>query len=342
MLTQTKSRSSKGAGARRERYMTIGTQTERRGFVHSALLYHSQREYLDAVGGFVADGLVLGEPVLVAVPADRLALLRSEPGVRSCATAELHLLDIARAARNPSRFLTIASSFAAKYADRRVRIVSQLVWPGRSAGECLACLQDEALANRALAHHNVTGLCLYDAERLDDDVLADARATHPWLWKRGSAYHSADYAPDEALARCNQPLPRNPGAVTYVVRHGSDLRSARSFAVDYAGWVGLSQDGLEDLRLITTELASNSLQYTGGTCQLAFWRDAEYLVCEARDCGQFDQPLVGRQPPSSSATASRGLFLVNAMADLVRTHTTANSTTIQAYLRLKPSAAVAG
>ncbi|VBA48989.1 anti-sigma factor RsbA family regulatory protein [Mycobacterium pseudokansasii] len=322
--------------------MTIGTETERRGFVHSALLYHSQREYLDFLGRFVADGLALGEPVLVAVPADRLALLRTELGAPGRATAELRMIDISRAARNPSRFLAIANSFAATYADRRVRIVSQLIWPGRTVGESLACVQDEALINRALAHHNVTGLCLYDAERLDDELLANARATHPLLWKCGSAYHSADYAPDEALARCNQPLPHNPGAVTYLVRHSSDLGPARSFAVDYAGWVGLSQDGLEDLRLITTELATNSLQYTGGACQLAFWRHDEHLVCEARDSGQFDQPLVGRQPPSASATASRGLFLVNAMADLVRTHTTANSTTIQAYLRLRPSAAAVG
>ncbi|ETZ97999.1 MEthanogen/methylotroph, DcmR Sensory domain protein [Mycobacterium kansasii 732] len=43
-------------------------------------MYHSQREYLDFLGRFVADGLALGEPVLVAVPADRLALLRTELG----------------------------------------------------------------------------------------------------------------------------------------------------------------------------------------------------------------------------------------------------------------------
>lgn len=322
--------------------MTTGTETERQGFVHSALLYHSQREYLDFVGRFVADGLALGEPVLVALPADRLALLRGELGACSRAAAELRMIDIARAARNPSRFLATASSFAAKYPDRRVRIVSQLVWPGRSADECLACVQQEALVNRALADHSVMALCLFDAERLDDELLADARATHPLLWKCGSADHSADYAPDETLARCNQPLPRNPGAVTYLVRDSTDLRRARSFAVDYAGWVGLSQDGLEDLRLITTELATNSLQYADGACQLAFWRHDEHLVCEARDSGRFDQPLVGRQLPGTSATASRGLFLVNAMADLVRTHTTGNGTTIQAYLRLKPSAASVG
>lgn len=130
---------------------------------------------------------------------------------------------------------------------------------------------------------------------------------------------------------------RPTGAVTYVVRASTDLRPARSFAVDYAGWVGLSPDGIGDLQFIASELATNSLRYAGGACRLAFWRHDEHLVCEARDNGRLDDPLAGRQQPGVSATASRGLFLVNAMADLVRTHTTADGTTIQAYLRLDPS-----
>jgi anti-sigma regulatory factor (Ser/Thr protein kinase) len=252
------------------------------------------------------------------------------------------MVDISEVARNPSRFLAMEGSFVAKYSDRRVRVVSQLVWPGRTADDCLACVQHEALVNGAFENQNVMGLCLYDAERLEEGVLAGARATHPMLWKCGSAYRSAEYAPDDALARCNKPLPPNPGAVTYTVRKSADLRPARSFAVDYAGWVGLSQDGIEELQLIATELATNSLQHTGGACELAFWRHDDHLVCEARDGGRLDDPLVGRQLPSASGTTSRGLFLVNAMADLVRTHTTANGTTIQAYLRLGPSRAPTG
>lgn len=318
--------------------MTTITETKQRSFVHSALFYHSQREYLDFVVRFVADGFAVDEPVLVAVPGERLALLRPElNAARAGSTAELRVVDICEAARNPSRFLAMESAFATEYGEQRVRIVSQLVWPGRNADECLACAQHEALINGAFENQNVMGLCLYDAERLEEEVLAEARRTHPLLWKCGAAYHSAEYAPQDALARCNQPLPPNPGAVTYTVRTSTDLRPARSFAVDYAGWVGLSPDGIDDLQMIATELATNSLQYTGGACQLAFWRHDDHLVCEARDQGRLDNLLVGRQDPGPGGSASRGLFLVNAMADLVRTHTTANGTTIQAYLRLSPS-----
>lgn len=323
--------------------MTTRTDAEQQGFVHSALLYQSQEEYLDFVLRFVKDGLSAGEPVLLAVPGDKLALLCDELRCDSGATpAGLHTADITEIARNPSRFLAIKSHFAGQYRDRRVRIVSQLVWPGRTDDEAVACVEDEALINEALENQQVLALCLYDAARLDEEVLSGARKTHPLLWKCGSLHRNADYAPHDALARCNRPLPLNPGAVTYTVRKTADLRPARSFAVNYASWVGLSEDGTEDLQLIATELATNSLMYTDGACQLAFWRENQHLVCEARDTGRFNDPLAGRRSPGDSGTASRGLFLVNAMTDLVRTHTATTGTTIQAYLRMDPSPRPAG
>jgi anti-sigma regulatory factor (Ser/Thr protein kinase) len=223
-----------------------------------------------------------------------------------------------------------------------VRIVSQLAWPGRTDEEFVACIEHEALVNTAMDGYPATSLCLYDASVIDDEVLVDVRATHPLLWKRGALQRSPDYAPHEVLQRCNQPLAAGPGAVTYMVRKSADLRPARSFAVDYAGWMGLSVETIEDLQLVATELASNSLMYTGGACRLAFWKDDGHLVCEARDTGQFDDPLVGRLDPGPCGPASRGLYLVNAISDLVRTHTTRTGTTIQAYLRFEPAVSPAG
>ncbi len=317
---------------------TAGARIEEPGFVHSALFYHSQREYLDFVQGFVADGLAMGEAVLVAVPADELSVLRD--ALRSGGDRlppEVRMADITDVARNPGRFMAVQGSFADEHPGRRVRIVSQLAWPGRTDDEFVACVEHEALVNGALEGYPATGVCLYDARRLGDAVLSDARATHPLLWSGGGLHRNGDYAPDEVLERCNRPLTAKPGAVTYVVRRSADLSPARSFAVRYAGWAGLSQDGIDDLQLIATELATNSLMYTDGACRLAFWRDDQHLVCEARDNGRLDDPLAGRLDPGSSGPASRGLFLVNAISDLVRIHTTATGTTIQAYLRMDPS-----
>src|SRR5271166_3679838 len=95
-----------------------GTSTEQPGFVHSALLYHSQQEYLDFVARFVGDGLVRDEAVLVAVPGDELDLLEHAlEGASGGFSAELRMADIAEVGRNPSRFMAMAGSFADDHAD---------------------------------------------------------------------------------------------------------------------------------------------------------------------------------------------------------------------------------
>lgn len=322
--------------------VTAGSEARQYGFVHSASIYDSQQEFLDLVGRFVGDGLAVDEAVLLAAPPETLALLHDALSAGGSLPAEVRMADITEVARNPSRFMAMQGAFIDEHPDQRVRIVSQLAWPGRTDEEFVACMEHEALVNEAMDGYPATTLCLYDAGRLRDDVLRNARATHPLLWEFGALQRSPNFAPRDVLERCNQPLAAGPGAVTYMVRKSADLRPARSFAVDYAGWMGLSRESTEDLQLVATELATNSLMYTGGACRLAFWQDDGHLVCEARDTGRFDDPMVGRLDPGPCGPASRGLYLVNAISDLVRTHTTRTGTTIQAYLRFEPAAGPAG
>lgn len=96
--------------------MTTTTRTEPRGFVHSALLYHSERDYVDRVVPFVVDGLGLGQPVLVAVPKDNLAVLRDALGD---AAAKATTADMTEVGRNPGRILGVFGAFAEKHPHRR-------------------------------------------------------------------------------------------------------------------------------------------------------------------------------------------------------------------------------
>jgi anti-sigma regulatory factor (Ser/Thr protein kinase) len=303
------------------------------GLLHSALFYRREREYLDGVVPFVLDGLRRAEPVLIAVPARNLDVLRGKLGD---ASANMTLVDLTELGRNPARIFSLNSGFADDNADLAVRIVSEPVWPGRSSDEYPECVQHEALINAAFGERRVSVLCPYDADRLDADVLTDARTTHPLICRDGTADRSLDYAPDEAFARFHRPLNNDATAVTYTVRAVQDLSPARSFATRYAGWLGLDPEGVANLKLIVTELATNSLQHAGGVCRLAFWKHDGHLVCQAKDRGRLNDALVGRRPPPPEAVTGRGLFLVNTVADLVRIHTGAGGTTIQAYLRLSP------
>lgn len=309
-------------------------RVDRGTFVHPALFYRTQQDYLDGLLPFILDGLAAEQPVLVAVPRPNLALLSDGLGDSA---AGVMMADMTEAGRNPGRILgEVLSGFVDKHPDEPVRIIGEPIWASRSEVEYPACVQHEAMINHAFTGCDVTVVCPYDVANLHPDVIADARSTHPVLWHAGSeAQVSTGYDPDAMCARYNQPLPTNPVAVKYTVRMLADLSGARGFAAAYGQWFRLSPRRTADLQLITNELATSSLMHSGGACRLALWQQDEYLVCEARDPGHLDDPLAGRRPYNSDTSRGRALFVVNAVADLTRIHTAPDETTIQAYVRLE-------
>lgn len=308
-------------------------QTGHGTFAHPAFLYRTQQEYRDCLLPFISDAVRADQAVLVAVPGPNLAALGDGLGRLA---AYVVMADMTEAGRNPGRILgEVLSRFVEKHSDQPVRMIGQPIWPSRSEVEYPACVQHEALINRAFTGQDVTVVCPYDVAALDPDVIADAHRTHPVLWQDASEQASPTYAPDAIWARYNQPLPSDPTAVKYTARNFADLAGARAFAGAYARWFDLSPGKTADLQLIASELATSSLTRTGGSCRLALWPCDGHLVCEARDRGCLDDPLAGRRPYGSDGARGRGLFVVNAVADLVRIHTTPDETTIHAYLRMQ-------
>ncbi|MCV7400826.1 sensor histidine kinase [Mycobacterium fragae] len=306
-------------------------------FAHPALLYRTQQEYLDCLLPFITESVKADAAVLVAVPGPNLALLDEALG---SSADHVVMADMTLAGRNPGRILgEVLSSFVEKHRDQPVRMVGEPIWPSRSELEYPACVQHEALINHAFTGRDVTVVCPYDVAQLDPDVIVDAHCTHPVLWQHGSSEQdSPTFAPDEVWARYNQPLSSDPTAVKYTARNLADLSGARAFAGAYAQWFGLPPRKTADLQLIASELATSSLTETGGPCRLALWRYDGHMVCEARDGGYLDDPLTGRRPYGSDNARGRGLYVVNAVADLVRTHSSPEATTIHAYLRLDETA----
>lgn len=297
---------------------------------HVALFYRSDAEYLDTLVPFIREGLAKGEQVVVAVPTGKLELLREALGDDA---ARISLADMAEVGRNPARTFPLLSKVDGGRCGR-ARIVAEPIWPGRSAESYPACVQNEALFNAAFADKPLITLCPYDAAGLDARVLADARTTHPRVRDGAASVDSGEFAAWEALNRYNVPLPVDPSAVTFTLRTLDQLTAARAFVARYAESAGVSGAAIGDLQLIATELATNSLEYTGGDCTLALWRSDGNLVFQANDAGRLDDPLAGRRLPAEHSVGGRGLFLVNALADLVRTHTCETGTAIRTYLSL--------
>ncbi|MFI0961201.1 anti-sigma factor RsbA family regulatory protein [Streptomyces sp. NPDC021080] len=298
-------------------------------FVHPALIYCDDHEYVERTTRFVSDGVAAGEPVAVAVPAPRLELIRGALGPLG---AGVRWIDMARAGRNPGRIIpSVLRAFTDAHEGVRVRIIGEPVWHGRTAVEYPACVQHEALINRAFAGRDVTILCPYDARALPQDVIADAHATHPVVISAGRQNVSLFYDPDAVLARFNRPLRHPPGAAT-VGFDAELLPVARDFALAEARDRGMTGARLQDLNLVVAELTTNSVVHGGGSGTLRIWAESEQIVCETQDAGRLSDPLAGRYPVRPDQTGGRGLFLVHFLSDLVRVHTDGSGTTVRSYI----------
>ncbi|WUI03571.1 sensor histidine kinase [Spirillospora sp. NBC_00431] len=304
--------------------------TPRDPFVHPALFYRDDEEYLAGTVPFIRAGREAGEPVAVAVPGDRLGRLRDAVGP---AAEEVSWLDMSEAGRNPGRIIPgVLRDFADRHAAGRVRIIGEPVWPGRSATEYPACAQHEALINLAFRGRGVSILCPYDVSGLDDVAIADARATHPVLIDRHGEHVSGDYAPDRVISAYNRPLPEPSGAVAMSFDLDA-LPLVREFVTRWAARLGLGPQAVGDLELAANELAANSCLHGGGAGTARLWSEDGQVVCEVRDAGTITDPLAGRRPADMSPDGGRGILLVNHLADLVRMHTGPDGTTVRVYMR---------
>ncbi|MFE7900019.1 anti-sigma factor RsbA family regulatory protein [Streptomyces sp. NPDC057424] len=300
-------------------------------FAHPALFYRDEQEYLAGTLPFVHDALDAGEPVAVAVPGKNLALIRDALGD---AAEAVRLLDMREAGRNPGRIIPgVLRAFAdAQPAGRRVRIIGEPVWAGRSDTEYPACAQHEALINAAFQGRTATIMCPYDVAQLPEHVVADAYATHPTVIHPGSRAerHSDAYAPGDVVVRYNEPLPPVPEALTFTFDSDS-LPHARHVAVGEGARLGLVGVKLDDLALATAELTTNSVVHGGGSGVLRVWAEHGYVVCEVRDEGHLTDLLAGRRPVPRDQRGGRGILLVNLIADLVRVHRGDSGTTVRCW-----------
>ncbi|KPI02663.1 MEDS domain containing protein [Actinobacteria bacterium OV450] len=286
-------------------------------FVHPALFYQGEAEYLAGVGGFVRAALAADEPVLVAVPGPRMDALRES--LDACA-AEVSWADMTQLGRNPGRILAALQDFADRQADRPARIVGEPIWPGRTQAEVLEATRHEALINTAFAGRRATVLCPYDVLGLPSAVLSDARRTHPTVMAEGKSTLSPEYAdPASVGADCDRPLPEPDGDVPSFAYTVGQLGEVRAYTEAWTGGTALGAARRGDLLLAVSEAAANSLAHGGGSGSLRLWSSAGAgVVAEIRDGGRLADPLAGRRRPSlASVDGGRGLWMIHQLCDLV-------------------------
>lgn len=259
---------------------------------HTALPYATTEEFLAGVLTFVTAGLEHGEPVLAAVPATRIALIRERLDGRD---DRVSWADMARLGANPAWIIPRMLDFVSAHPGRPTRCLQEPLWAQRTAAERRETLRHEALINVAFAGTPVTILCLYDTEQLGQAVVTSAGRAHPALMREGRTQPSPGYDTAAVFpAECDRPLHPPPDTAA-VLGYRADLSAVREFIARHARSAGLAPRRARDLILAASELAANTFRHTRSGGRVTIWAAAGELICQITDSGHISDALAGRR-----------------------------------------------
>jgi anti-sigma regulatory factor (Ser/Thr protein kinase) len=303
-----------------------------RGFVHDAFFYSGQNEYIEGMAGFIKDGLDAGEPTLVVVDAEKIALLRE---ALNGDAEHVHFADMAEIGLNPAWIIPAWRDFVAEHAGpgTSLRGIGEPIWPGRTAVELTECHRHEALLNLAFANAESFWLrCPYDTRGLAPEVIEAARHTHPKTIEGGREVPSAHYhGVDAVAAPFDEPLADPPESAEEMAFDLDSLAAVRDLIAARGVEAGLTSSRAEDVVLAVNEIAANSIRHGGGAGHLVIWRDRGTLICEVRDRGRLAEPLAGRVRPDVEQIGGYGLWLANRLCDLVQIRLYATGTVVRMH-----------
>jgi anti-sigma regulatory factor (Ser/Thr protein kinase) len=287
-------------------------------FVHSALIYASDEEFMEVALPFVEQGVTSGEPTLVAVQARNVENLRAalggEPGgVTLLSTEEWY----ETSARTRDKFVRWT---AERTGSERVRLIGEPPWAIGNAAQIRDWARYESVINVAFAGLPVTLICPYDVRRLPPQILEHARSTHPAIVGPDGGVPSETYEdPLEFCGRLNSQVepPRGEPA-TALAFNLADLRGVRLLVTSMAIASGLPGSRADELALAVNEIASNALVHgSPPTCLRVWQRDGE-LICEVSDAGEgIKDVLVGQLRPPPEGIGGRGIWLARMVCDAV-------------------------
>ena len=168
--------------------------------VHEALIYSTVEEFLAATVPFVREGLEDEEPLLVVTKEANLSALRE------FLDTDADRVDFVASTawyRSPSQSIEAYDRYVRMRLDEgaaRVRIIGEPVWP-RSARAVAEWKRYESALNVAWASTPSWVICPYDANELPDDIVSDAKRTHPALRTGRGARPSPHYTDPEVFVR---------------------------------------------------------------------------------------------------------------------------------------------
>ncbi|MFC9291029.1 anti-sigma factor RsbA family regulatory protein [Streptomyces sp. NPDC057052] len=303
------------------------------GYRHELYPYRGRQEFLDGTLDFIHEALDGDEAVVVAVPNDKVTLLRAELPRLSA----VRFVDTGAVAHHPGRLIAAWQRWIGEHTaeGRPVRGIGESPWEAaRSRAEVRELQYYEWLLNKAFAHSPAWWLlCPYDADGGYADLKAMARC-HPEVRRDGRSQASDGY--DAEAAYPFDPLDQPFDPYEEMRYAGGDLSAVRAKIAECARRHGLDGSRLRELSLAATEIAGNSIKHGGGHGVLRTWVEDDRMICEFRDRGYLDDPLAGRTGPNAAQLGGRGLWLAHHLCDLVEIRSTPEEgTTVRLHTALR-------
>jgi anti-sigma regulatory factor (Ser/Thr protein kinase) len=315
-----------------------------KGFVHQALIYGSQTEFLGGALSYVRDGIRAGEPVLVRVQRSNVDALREALG------DEAGMVDMLAAEdwyENPVRTRGKFLAWAAEHLNgRRVRVIGEPPdgyrlrmlgeppWPLASPAGIREWARHEAIINVAFAGTPVTFVCPYAAHALPAAIIEHARSTHPEIVNgRGPRGSDGFVNPRMYCRRIDSEVPRHSGSPAARLRFGrGELAAVRDVARDQAKQAGLEGERLEDIVAAVNEVATNALVHGADPVHLRVWHRRRELVFDVSDAGiGIRDPLVGQLKPDLNRIGGWGLWMARVWADTIEVRSDASGTVVSVH-----------
>lgn len=269
---------------------------------HEAFLWHGLNDLLAGLVPFVRDGIEAGEAVMVAVTPEHIAWIRDEVGPSA---SRVHFVDMTQLGHNPARIIPAWQEFLDDWsgAGRPARSVGEPIWVGRRPEELLECQLHEALLNLAVDPELPFWLvCPYYAERLDDEVLAEARRSHPAIATSATYQGSPEYrGHPHAQAMFSTALPLLGEQDAGTTGNWSDPAAAARHVTLEAAAANLWSHKVVALTDAVRELAADILGRGATRAVVRLWDATGSVVCEVVDTRGTGDLLAGRRAPAPSA-----------------------------------------
>ncbi|WP_157767532.1 anti-sigma factor RsbA family regulatory protein [Actinosynnema pretiosum] len=277
------------------------------GTGHETVLCSSHPDLLASAGSFAAEGLALGEPVLLACAPERADLLRSR-----LATPAPGLLDLPLDPRPAEALLVLRRRVdeLLRGGAERVRVVGGAPSP-RAGASWDWWARFELAVTEVFADAPVRVLCPYDLRVTPDRVVTDVLRAHPGLLRPdGERVPNPGHAPGAVVAGDPpHPLEAAPPLVDALDPTPAEARRAVERAT---AATALTEDEHDDVVYAASEAVTNGLSHGRAPVRLRVWADRERVLVVVTDRGQGPpNRLVGIVPTEGSSTAGLGLWLTH-------------------------------